>query len=181
MSDTVTLPVVSDTNESVSISTHSDLDSWKLMVAQAKTLVASGMLPATINKPEKAIAIMMKGKELGLPPMLSFAHIHIIDGKPTISSEMMLSLIYKAFPKAHINFVRMDNDACEIDASRPNGQITKFTFSIDDAKSAGLADRGPWKKYTRAMLRSRCVSEMARVLFPDVVLGCYTPDELISE
>src|SRR3990167_8068028 len=134
MSDTVTLPVVSDKTDS--ILPVSEIDSWKLMVAQAKTLVASGMLPATINKPEKAIAIMMKGKELGLPPMLSFAHIHIIEGKPTISSEMMLSLIYKAFPKAYINFVRMDNESCEIEASRPNGQPTKFTFTIKHAKAA---------------------------------------------
>jgi len=42
-----------------------------------------------------------------------------------------------------------------------------------------LANKDNWKKYPKAMLRARAVSEMARTLFPDIIAGCgHTPDEI---
>ena len=146
----------------------------------AQKLVASRLLPDSIKTPEQALAIMMKGKELGLLPMQAFAQINVIQGKPTLSPEGMLALIHQRFPKAVIKFVRLDRNGCEIHAARHAGEdLTKIAFEEEDAKSAGLLGKENWRKYPRAMYRSRAVAEMARTIFPDAIAGAsYTPEEL---
>lgn len=153
--------------------------SFSEMQNQAKTLVASGLLPEAIKRPEQAIAIMQKGAELGIPPMQAFSHIHIIKGKPTMSAELMLAQIYKGCPNAVINYLELDEKKCVIEAIRPGHKPARFGFSMGDAEKAGLLSNQTWKKYPRAMLRSRCISEMARSLFPDCISGVsYTAEEL---
>jgi len=46
-----------------------------------------------------------------------------------------------------------------------------FTYKIEDAKTAGLTDRAIWQKHPAAMLRARCASTLARIVYPDVMLG----------
>jgi len=143
------------------------------------TLVKSGFLPNTVKTPEQAIAIMLKGKELGIPPMQSFGSIAIVQGKPTISAELMLALIYRNFPSASVHFVRSDEKECTIAAKRPNGKESIFTFTLEDAKRAQLLGKSSWTQYPAAMLRARCISAMARAVFPDALMGAsYTPEEL---
>ena len=152
---------------------------WHELKEQAEMLVSSGFLPASVKTPAQAIAIALKGQALGWDPMTSFQYINIIQGKPTISSEGMLSLIYKKFPGATVNFTRYDSKGCSVEATRPGGTAQSFKFDEDDAKAAGLLNKTQWKTYARAMYRSRCISEMARSLFPDALMGCsYTPEEL---
>lgn len=159
-----------------------DSSTWQVIKEQADVLVKSGLLPPGIKSGPQAIAIALKGQELGIPIMQSYAHINIIQGKPTVSAELMLSLIYKNCPGAVVNFTRMDDKCCMIESQRPGGKIHSFKFDESDAKSAGLLGRGSWKSYPRAMYRSRCISEMARSMFPDAIMGCsYTPEEVDPE
>ena len=41
-----------------------------------------------------------------------------------------------------------------------------------------MTNKDNWKNYPRAMLRARVVSEGIRTVFPGVVLGVYTPEEV---
>jgi len=50
------------------------------MLAQAEVLVKSGLLPRTVKTPAAAVAIMLTGRELGIPPMQSFRSIYVVDG-----------------------------------------------------------------------------------------------------
>ena len=155
---------------------------WATIKDQAHTLVASRLLPESIKTAEAAMAVIIKGRELGLPPMVSFSNIHIIKGKPTISAELMLALIYRNCPQAYIRFVRYDVNACEIDAARPGMEPSRFNFSIEDAKRAGLTGNPTWQKFPKDMCKARCISAMARSLFPDILMGCsYTPEEMAPE
>jgi hypothetical protein len=155
------------------------LQEWTMMKDQAALLIESGFLPSSIRKPAQAIAIMLKGREMGIPPMQAFAHIHIINGKPCISAELMMALIFKHVPGARIHIQETTADICRIAVNRPGHPATMFTFSMEDARKADLLGKSVWKQYTRAMLRSRCVSEMARAVFPDALMGCsYTPEEM---
>ncbi len=156
---------------------------WMLIKEQASLVVKTGFLPSAIKTPEQAIAVALKGRELGVPMMQAFAHIHIIEGKPSISSELMLALIYRNVSSAIINFVQTDDKACVIHAARSSGQgASKFSFTIEDAKRAGVTGKSNWVKYPAAMLRARAISAMARAVFADAIMGCsYTPEELGAE
>jgi len=61
---------------------------------------------------------------------------------------------------------------------RKGGQPYRHEFTLEDAKRAGLADADNYRKYPKAMLFSRCMSAGARAMFPDVLAGMYTPEEL---
>ncbi len=166
------------TNASVPTAFPSETE-WKIMKEQAGLLVRTGFLPKAVRTPEQAIAIMLKGRELNIGPMLAFSHIAIIEGKPTISPELMLNLVFKAYPQTKINYQTLTDTACKIEVIRPGQKANYFSWTMDDAKKAGLAGKYNWKNYPRAMLRSRCISEMGRSLFPDAIAGCsYTPEEL---
>jgi len=158
------------------------MQEWAAIKEQADVLVRSGLLPRAVNTADKAITIMMKARELGIPPMHGFSHLHIVEGKPTMSAELMLNMILRNVPDARINYLQNDGEACRIEASRRSMGKSVFGFSRTDAQQAGLMQKDNWRKYTRAMLRSRAISEMGRSMFPDALCGVsYTPEELGGE
>ncbi len=155
---------------------------WQTMKQQAAELIKSGFLPQGIKTPEQACAIMLKGRELGIPPMQALSHIHIINGKPSMSSELMLSQILRLHPKTRISYPVRTGEKCEIKVQREGCDPSTFSFDMKDAQAAGVLGNPVWKKYPRAMLHARCVSEMARSLFPDAIAGVsYTHEELNPE
>lgn len=166
----------------ISQTSHSDLpglEQWQLMQEQAKYLLASGYLPNNIQRPEQVIMIMLKGRELGIPPIHALSHINIINGKPAMSAELMLSQIYRLHPRAQIKFEERTDKICHVKAKRDGGQWQDFKFTIENAQTAQLTRNPSWAKYPRAMLHARVISEMARSLFPDAISGIsYTPEEL---
>jgi hypothetical protein len=170
-------------NQLVTSKSHSEylpsLQEWALLKDQAEVLLKSGLLPANLGKPEQVIMIILKGRELGISPITSLTHIHVIKGKPAMSAELMLSQIYKLHPRTVIEFVERSNTACRVKVTRLGHFPSEFVWTIEDAKKADLMGNPSWSKYPRAMLHARVVSEMARSLFPDAIQGIsYTPEEL---
>jgi RecT family len=47
-----------------------------------------------------------------------------------------------------------------------------------DAKRAQVTGKPIWSQYPAQMLRHRCSADLAREVYPDVVLGLYTPEEM---
>lgn len=155
-----------------------DAITWQTMKEQATMLVKSGFLPKAVDTAEKAMAIAMKGRELGLPMMQSITSINVIDGKPTISAELMAALVHQRIPGAVLRCVETTNERATYEAGRPGDKILRMSFTWQDAVQAGVTNKNNWKNYPAAMLRARCCSAICRVVFPDAIMGCYTPDEL---
>ena len=151
---------------------------WEVMKSQATTLVKSGFLPKAVDTPEKALAIAMKGRELGLPMMQSITSIHVIDGKPTISAELMAALVHQRVPGSVLRCIETSDKICTYEAARPSDKILKMSFTWEEAVRASVTNKDNWKKYPAAMLRARCCSAICRIVFPDAIMGCYPPDEL---
>ena len=161
---------------------------WELLQRQCRAFVGSGFLPDHITKnctPDqamaKALTIAWKGRELGVPPMQAFASITVIGGKPCLGAELMLALIYQRVPGAKVTFLSTTNQEAEIEMQRPGGKPQKFKFTMADANAAQLGGKDVWKKYPAAMLRARVISAAARAVFPDCIMGCYTPEEMGAE
>jgi hypothetical protein len=143
-----------------------------------KTLLPTGFLPSTIKTPEQAVAIMIKGQELRIPPMYALSNIVVIQGKPAANAELMLALIYRDHGDDAIIFTETSAMGASISYKRRSWKERQvFSFTSADAKTAGLSG-GNWSKYPAAMLRARCISAVARLAFPDTIGGMYTPEEL---
>jgi len=152
---------------------------WNLLHQQAKALLVSGLLPKTLKTPEQVIVVVLKGRELGIPPMQALEQIHIINGKATQSAELMLCQILSKFPDTKITYEERSATRCKMIVQRRGMDPAPFEWTIGDAKTAQLLGNPSWQKYPRAMLHARTVSEMARSLFPDAISGVsYTPEEL---
>ena len=143
----------------------------------AGILLRSGFLPRTIRTEEQVITILVKGYELGIPPMEALTGITVIDGKPAVSPRLMLALINRS---GQLQDLAIDGDdaRCRVTTTRRGRRPHTETFTIDDARRMGLADKPNWRQQPRVMLRWRAVSACARVVFPDVVSGLYTPEEM---
>src|SRR5262245_1785396 len=136
-------------------------------------------VPAAIRgKAEAVMACMLAGRELGIGPMQALQKIHIIQGRPTLSAELMASLVRRAGHR--IRTIERSNTVATVEGARaddPDAAET-LTWTIDDAKRAELQSKENWKKYPSAMLWARAVSQLCRQLCPDVLAGMsYTPDE----
>lgn len=173
------------------ISAHVTPEDFELIQRQCKAFIRSGLLPDHVWKGfsddialARAIVIAQKGRELGIPPLQAFASITVIGGKPAMSAELMLALIYQRCPGAKVTYrtpPEKQQAEAEFVFQRPKGDAQTFRFTLEDAQRAGITNNPTWKKYPAAMLRARCVSAGARAVFPDCIMGCYTPEELGQE
>jgi hypothetical protein len=148
-----------------------------------KTLIASGLLPNTVRTPEAAVAIILKGRELGLPVMQSFEAIDNIQGKPTLKPQAMLALIH-ASPYCAGVTVEAGDDGCTVTMRRRNAEGViehSETFTKQDTDRLGLSTKDNYKKQPRTMYKWRAVAACARVIFPDVIQNMLTPEEALAE
>lgn len=160
-------------------------DEYKMLQSQATDMVQSGFLPRAIDTPQKAMAIMLKGRELRLPPWVALSNIHIIEGKPTLSADLMAALVQRAIDQkgdGELTSVPPTETEATVRYRRwGQKQVQEYTFSMKDAQAAGLTGRGPWKAHPKSMMRARALAHACRAGFPDVVAGMYDPDELQQE
>lgn len=153
---------------------------WVAIQEQARTGLASGFFPKAINSAAKAVAVMLAGRELGLPPMQSIRSVNIIDGKPCLSAETMLALAYQRVPGLRVEVVTTPTGATVTGARGGAAQAITVSFTKENAIAAGLLSKQNWQKYPEAMFRARAISAWCRVVVPDAILGCYTPEEVES-
>lgn len=64
-----------------------DMKKWAIAA------IDSGLLPNSITEPEQVMVIVQHGKELGLTPFVAINNIHVISGRPTVSSTMLGSIL----------------------------------------------------------------------------------------
>ncbi len=132
------------------------------------------------GKPAAVMAAMLQGHELGIGPMASLSQIAVINGKPCMSAQLMRALVQRA---GHELWFKAKTNTrvtiCGRRAEWPADRVAEVTWSMDDAKAAGLAGGQNYRKYPRAMLAARATGELCRDNFADVLGGIgYTPEEL---
>lgn len=175
--------LVERTGRPMTIGFPTDLE-WQTIVNMAGPLVKSGLLPKAVDTEAKAVAIMLKGRELGLPPMYALSNINVIQGKPVCNAELMLAIIYRDLGSQVILNETPEGERhkrCVLSYTRPGWPERKrHEFTWDDAVKAGLTGKDSWKGYPDAMLRARCISAVARMAFPDLIGGLYTQEEIES-
>lgn len=154
---------------------------WNFMVKWGQQAVKTRMLPSSISTPEAAAIIVLKGRELGLSFMTSIAHIHVINGKPSMSAELIQGLARKNLPGLVINIIESDDKVAKIEFIRPEKGAKPYiqTFTMDQAVAAKLTAKDVWKQYPAAMLWSRAVTAGLRKVCPEALMGVsYTAEEL---
>jgi hypothetical protein len=144
----------------------------------AKQVANTEFVPKSLRGNGPAIvAAILYGDELGLGPMQALAKIAVIDGKPSLSSETQRALILQA---GHDIWIVESSATKATMAGRRNGSdhTSTVTWTMDDAKRAGLAGRQNWRSYPRQMLAARATAELARLIFADAIGGLVATEEV---
>lgn len=154
---------------------------WKLAVG-----LHESRLYQKFQSPEAIMAVLLRGRTVGLPATTALDAFHVAEGKPTMDAQLIIGLC-------------MDNSKCEYFRCIDNGAesraatyITKrvgdpeqsYTYTIEMAEQAELlkltskGKKTNWHKREDAMLRKTAGAVLARIVYPDIVKGLYDPDEM---
>ena len=149
----------------------------------AKGISSSSLLPGELKGKVGDIIVQMQyGHEIGIQPLTALNGIHIIQGKPTLSANLMMTLIessnkgYIEVVEETVTCVRIKGVRYGLDGREDREYVTEFT--IEDAKNAALTSSPNWKKYPKDMLFSKVLGRVARRMFSDVIQGMYAQGEL---
>jgi hypothetical protein len=134
----------------------------------------AGIIPREMNAAQ-AQAIILAGREIGLEPLQSLRTMAFINGRLTMSVQLQLAL---ARQRAGVRVQQLTetDDSCTVTLARDGERIT-CTYTLADARRAGLERSHGWQKYPRQMLRWRAIGDALRIIAPDVVMGLLSPEE----
>lgn len=159
-----------------------EIDSWSGVmpdiVKLADHISNTEFVPKGLRgKPAAVAAAVLAGREQGIGPMTSLTHMHVVDGRPTMSAELKRARVLAGGHELH--FEEMTTTRCIVRGRRRGSENwTTVTWSMDDARNAGLQGKDNWRKHPRRMLQARATSELCDLLFPDVVGGLPTTEEI---
>jgi len=152
------------------------------LVQFAQMAAKSSMVPpAYKGQPESIMLAIQMGSELGLAPMQSLQNIAVVNGRPTVWGDAVVGLCRQSpVCKDIVETFTGEGDklVATCTAVRVGSEPVVRTFSVDDAKKAGLWGKaGPWQQYPKRMLQMRARGFAVRDAFPDVLRGLITAEE----
>ena len=152
---------------------------------QERAAYIARIAPSTIiptayrGNPANAFVAAETGAALGLEPLQALASIAVINGRATLSSDLMAAVIRRAGHTLRI----VENSPESVTAILIRADDKNFKFEVtwdkNKAMKAGLwGQRGPWSQYPAQMLRARAITEVARQGASEVLMGMiYSPED----
>jgi hypothetical protein len=131
----------------------------------------------------KAVVKVVFGEELGIGPGASMQGVHIIEGKPSLSANLLGTLV-KRSGRYDYRPQKVDDAEAAVAFFENGEEVGVSTFTLEQAKAAGLVRaKSGWERFPQAMLFARALSQGVRWYCPDVTAGspAYTPEELGAE
>jgi hypothetical protein len=125
---------------------------------------------------------LMAGMEAGFSPFASATGVHIINGRPAFSANLLAQAV-RRHPDYDYRVLEKTAKACRIRFLSRGETLGDELFTIEMAERAGLLKNPTWRSYPEAMLFSRALTAGMRTHCPDALGGhpAYTPEELGDE
>lgn len=146
----------------------------------SKYLADSDMVPKDFKgKPGNCLIAMQWGAELGLKPLQSLQNLAVINGRPALWGDAVIALVLSS-PVCEYVEEEDDGHTATCRVKRKGAASAQVrTFSMDDARHAGLAGKqGPWTQYPKRMRQMRARAFALRDVFADVLRGMGVVEEL---
>lgn len=136
----------------------------------------SGSKGANGMSAQDAMLVIMRGREIGLPPATAMLSVHIINGKPSLSARAKVASV-QANPLCEYfeEVSASDTEATYETMRRGAKRVQTETFTIAEAERAGLLKNKTWLAYPKAM-PARASSALADRVYSDILLGLATEE-----
>ena len=146
------------------------------LVSMGDQLRRTGFLPSHIKDGVAFAAIVLMGREMGMGTMAACRKLQVIKGTVTERADSQLARFKSAGGRAF--FKELTEARAVLVLRHPNGDEHTETFTIEDAKRAGLASNDNYAKHPKAMLRSRAITAGLKSIGWEGAVGIYDPDEI---
>ena len=153
----------------------------------AEDLFKSRMFSA-YGTPHGVLSTIMVGRELGLPAMASLRSVHVIDGKHSLAASLMVAVVLKSGLAEFFEPISFSDKEATYETHRKGARNpVRLTHTFEMAIQAWPKTKKDWQDAFNAsgwgrtptdMLVARATSRLARMIYPDLLAGLYTPDEL---
>ena len=137
-------------------------------------LAVSGLFAGKTK--EQIFSLLMLAHAEGVHPMTAMRDFDIIQGRPAKKAEAM----HRAFLAAGGSIIwhKLDDTISDATFSHPHGGEARIVWDMERVKKAQIKNEAMYAKYPRQMLRSRCISEGVRTVYPAATSGLYEPGEV---
>lgn len=129
--------------------------------------------------------VITMAEDLGLSHALALQHITPVKGKAAIDGQLAIGLIKKRAPikgpiKYKIEGEGEDKQCTATVIDRETGEEVSYTLTKKQARQAGWynSEHSYWHKNEDLMFMYRSATYLARVNYPEVLMGLYTSEEI---
>lgn len=145
----------------------------------ANAMAKSDIVPNEYKgKPANILVASLYGDSVGLGMMQSLQSICVINGKPSMYGDVGLAIIQNSGTVEYIEETITDKIAtCKVKRKGDPVEVIR-TYTLDDARKAGLLGKDNWIKYPKRMLQFRARWWALRDKWPDKLKGLQSREEM---
>jgi hypothetical protein len=154
-------------------------EAFDSQIRMAQVVADSSLLPGHLRgKPANVLLVLMGARTLNISAFQALQSIFIVDGKLSMSADMMRALMTRAGHRVRV--VERTAKKAVVEVHRHDRDTPyRAEFTYEDAVAAKLIKKENYEKYLKAMLVARATSIVWRDECADVAYGVsYTPEEL---
>lgn len=152
----------------------------------ADMLVISGMAPESYKGNAAAVAVaVQKGMEHGLTPMAALQAVYVVNGMPSWQGKAALGLVRASglmVPMTYRAWIEGEGDSmvayCE--SQRVGERLTRNSFSVKEAITAGLWKKDVWNKYPKRLLQWKPISHHLTDNYSDVLGNMPVAEDMLG-
>jgi hypothetical protein len=152
-------------------------------MAKANAIAKAGdLLPRTYRANPGAVLLAMDWADrVGLSVMDAIHGVAWVQGRPVIDATLLRALAIKAGYRVLVTEASRTSATAKVVLTTTGETLGSVTYSMEDAKTAGLAGKENWRKNPEDMLVARATSRAVRRYCSDALVGGgLTEDEVES-
>lgn len=148
----------------------------------AADMFAARMFSQWGNAPA-VLAIILSGREFGMPMMASLRGFDNIDGKPAMKADLIRGLVLRSGKVEYFDVTERTDTRATFVIKRNGRPEVSMSYTIEEAKKAWKKGDKAWENSNYVsgpadMLVARCSAKLGRLVCPDVTHGLYSTEEL---
>jgi len=146
----------------------------------AERLAKSALLPDHFRgKPADVFWAIAYGLEIGLSPVAALRAVYVVKGRPGLYADAMVAVVMASRKAVYFRCIESTPTRAVFETQRAGDQPVRKAFTIDDAERAGLTRQNTkYQTEPERMLEARAKSWLAKLVYPDVLHGIQSVEEL---
>jgi len=139
---------------------------------------AGDMLPASYRmKPGAVLLVNQWAQKHDVDILTAMQTVAFVQGRPVIDATMQRALAERAGYRVKVLDDECTDESAKVEVWRDDELIGSASYTIDQAKTAGLAGKDNWRKNPGDMLVARATTRAIKRHAPAVLLGLLVGDE----